>query len=254
MTATVTHQPKAGATLTGTEYEASDHHVVTIAAADIGAAPTTADYLVGTANGDLSAEIVVGTTPGGELGGTWASPTVDATHSGSSHAGVQAAAEATAAAALAAASFAAPATSVTVQTASAVVWAAFTVKKPVTVSNVLFRVGVSAGNMDIGLCSVSGSTATRLASTGSFAVPAVAVQNTKALGASVDLIPGTIYLQALAADDVTAGFGGNNLAAMPMQNGSYYDLVGLTAASFPLPASFTLGSTATGKIHCLQFT
>jgi hypothetical protein len=67
-----------------------------------GGAPTDADYLVGTANGSLSAEIVVGTSPGGELGGTWASPTVDATHSGSSHASVQAAAEATAAAALSA--------------------------------------------------------------------------------------------------------------------------------------------------------
>lgn len=50
-----------------------------------GGAPTDADYLVGTANGDLTAEIVVGATPGGELGGTWASPTVDATHSGSTH-------------------------------------------------------------------------------------------------------------------------------------------------------------------------
>lgn len=60
-------------------------------------APTDADYLVGTANGSLSAEIVVGTSPGGELGGTWASPTVDATHSGSSHAATQAAAESTAA-------------------------------------------------------------------------------------------------------------------------------------------------------------
>lgn len=48
-------------------------------------APTTADYLTGTAQAGLSAEIVVGTTPGGELGGTWASPTVDATHSGSAH-------------------------------------------------------------------------------------------------------------------------------------------------------------------------
>lgn len=48
-------------------------------------APTDADYLVGTANGSLSNEIVVGATPGGELGGTWASPTVDATHSGSAH-------------------------------------------------------------------------------------------------------------------------------------------------------------------------
>lgn len=65
-------------------------------------APTTADYLVGTADAGLSNEIVVGTTPGGELGNTWASPTVDASHSGSTHAAAQAAAEATAAAALAA--------------------------------------------------------------------------------------------------------------------------------------------------------
>ena len=43
------------------------------------------NFLVGTASGLLSAEIAVGTTPGGELGGTWASPTVDATHSGSTH-------------------------------------------------------------------------------------------------------------------------------------------------------------------------
>jgi hypothetical protein len=40
-------------------------------------APTTVDYLVGTASGSLSAEIAVGTSPGGELGGTWASPTID---------------------------------------------------------------------------------------------------------------------------------------------------------------------------------
>lgn len=40
-------------------------------------APVDADYLVGTANGGLSAEIVVGTSPGGELGGTWGSPTID---------------------------------------------------------------------------------------------------------------------------------------------------------------------------------
>ncbi len=53
-----------------------------------GGAPTGVDYLVGTADATLTNEIVVGTTPGGELGGTWASPTVDSTHSGSSHAGV----------------------------------------------------------------------------------------------------------------------------------------------------------------------
>ena len=42
-----------------------------------GGAPTDADYLVGTSNASLSAEIIVGTTPGGELGNTWASPTID---------------------------------------------------------------------------------------------------------------------------------------------------------------------------------
>jgi hypothetical protein len=65
-----------------------------------GGAPTTADYLVGTAQAGLSAEIVVGATPGGELGGTWAAPTVDASHSGSTHAATQAAAETTASNAL----------------------------------------------------------------------------------------------------------------------------------------------------------
>jgi hypothetical protein len=35
------------------------------------------DYLVGTATTDLSGEIVAGTTPGGELEGTWAAPTLD---------------------------------------------------------------------------------------------------------------------------------------------------------------------------------
>lgn len=66
-----------------------------------GGAPSTVNYLVGTADAGLSNEIVVGATPGGELGNTWASPTVDATHSGSTHAATQAAAEGTAAGALA---------------------------------------------------------------------------------------------------------------------------------------------------------
>ena len=53
-------------------------------------APVGADYLVGTTQSGLTGEIVVGTAPGGELGGTWASPTVDATHSGSAHIGAYA--------------------------------------------------------------------------------------------------------------------------------------------------------------------
>jgi hypothetical protein len=50
-----------------------------------GGAPTNATYLVTTADATLSNEVVVGATPGGELGGTWASPTVDATHAGGTH-------------------------------------------------------------------------------------------------------------------------------------------------------------------------
>ena len=65
-----------------------------------GGAPADAAYLVTTSDGTLTNEVVVGATPGGELGGTWDSPTVDTTHAGSTHAAVQAAAEATAAAAL----------------------------------------------------------------------------------------------------------------------------------------------------------
>lgn len=41
-----------------------------------GGAPTGVDYLVGTADAALTNEIVVGPTPGGQLGGTWASPDV----------------------------------------------------------------------------------------------------------------------------------------------------------------------------------
>lgn len=61
-----------------------------------GAAPASAKFLVTEAHGSLANEVVVGTAPGGELGGTWGSPVVDAVHSGSSHAATQAAAEATA--------------------------------------------------------------------------------------------------------------------------------------------------------------
>ncbi len=79
-TLTVTYQI---ASTTGTG--ATNPQPTSTTAAPAASAPTTADYLVGTAQAGLSAEIVVGATPGGELGGTWASPTVDATHAGSTH-------------------------------------------------------------------------------------------------------------------------------------------------------------------------
>lgn len=61
----------------GEQLQTDGNGVLTWETASSGSAPDSVDYLVGTANGTLSAEIVVGTTPGGELGGTWASPTLD---------------------------------------------------------------------------------------------------------------------------------------------------------------------------------
>lgn len=48
-------------------------------------AATDVHVLTTQSEAGLSNEVNVGATPGGELGGTWASPTVDATHSGSAH-------------------------------------------------------------------------------------------------------------------------------------------------------------------------
>ena len=52
---------------------------VALAAAGAGGAPGTVDYLVGTADAGVPAAIVVGTTPQGEVGGTWGAITIDDT-------------------------------------------------------------------------------------------------------------------------------------------------------------------------------
>lgn len=87
------NRPAAGPTNEGSLFFGSDNGIIYLsdgatwtAVADLGGgAPATVDYLVGTASGGLSNEIVVGTTPNGELGGAWGAITVDAVHSGSSH-------------------------------------------------------------------------------------------------------------------------------------------------------------------------
>jgi len=78
-------KPMAVITYANSEMILLSHRGEVISTAGVVSAPTDANYLVGTANSNLSAEIVVGTAPGGELGNTWASPTVDGTHSGSAH-------------------------------------------------------------------------------------------------------------------------------------------------------------------------
>lgn len=85
----------AGIGITLTDDLADDEIDVEITADVTAAAPPDATYLTATANATLTNEVVVGTSPGGELGGTWASPTVDTTHSGSSHSGAASSAIAT---------------------------------------------------------------------------------------------------------------------------------------------------------------
>jgi hypothetical protein len=50
---------------------------VALGAGGGGGAPTTSTYLLTTADGSLPNAVTVGTSPGGELGGTWAAPTID---------------------------------------------------------------------------------------------------------------------------------------------------------------------------------
>lgn len=67
----------ANITLTIADDSVNDQIDITIASSGGSGAPTDADYLVGTANAGLSAEIPVGTTPGGDLAGvssSWAAP------------------------------------------------------------------------------------------------------------------------------------------------------------------------------------
>lgn len=76
---TITETDPQVGTLTNTKWCTTDGTDIdcTSDAPSGSGAPTTVDYLVGTADAGLSAEIVVGTSPGGELGNTWASPTID---------------------------------------------------------------------------------------------------------------------------------------------------------------------------------
>jgi hypothetical protein len=74
---------------------------------------------------------------------------------------------------------------------------------PFTIGSVNILVSVQAGNIDIAIVSVSGTTATRLASTGSTAVGAAGSQ-TIALTSAVTLAPGrSDYYVGVAASNAT---------------------------------------------------
>jgi hypothetical protein len=228
-----------------------------------GGAPTTADYLVGTTQAGLSAEIVVGATPGGELGGTWAAPTVDAVHSGSSHAATQAAAEATAAAALLAHDRASgwdanwviggnviPAN--LVQAVNFGINGMFGVRTIITKTGTIsdFAIGVasSSGNIDAGIYTFDGTTYTRVWSKGSTACPA---SNTwTSLGnPGVAVTVGDIIFLCYAQTVTAATFMFTTLSTtgwlLSPPGVEYPRYAFAKASTFPLPATLADSGVAT---------
>lgn len=68
-------------------YDATSSRWRLVGAPGTSGAPSTPVYAIAAASADalLPNSVAIGASPAGELGGTWASPTVDTTHSGSAH-------------------------------------------------------------------------------------------------------------------------------------------------------------------------
>ncbi len=229
------------------------------------------DFLVGTASGLLSSEIVVGTTPGGELGGTWASPTVDTTHSGSAHIVLPAGelggsnASPTVNATHSGSSHASLALAVpewwnpfnaqfaTLGNAGtsgnqAVLWPMEPLQAGVTVTTLIGSIGVQSGNIDVGIYSYDGTTLTRVVSLGSTACPAASVRVVYNI-ADTALSRGTRYYAAIAFDNATATYGRLDISGSPIvqPNGGGFT----KATSFPLPSTITTPTTFQGGPYLL---
>lgn len=114
------------------------------------------------------------------------------------------------------------------------------VAKPKSVTALTVLIGTSSGNLDVGIYSWDGTTATRLGSSGSTAVGTASTTQTVALTATVVLSPGTNYFFALACDNATATFG--RLGSGDGDLGAYGSRSLLKTSSFPLPATITTPS------------
>lgn len=123
--------------------------------------------------------------------------------------------------------------------------ARFQVNRPVVVSTVRFAVFAQSGNLDFALLDDSG---TRLASTGSIACPGGGA-HTRSLTASVQLVPGRFYWQVVAADNEVAQIG---YVSNP-SNGAMAGAAESVASSFPIPASLSIPTSGTARVHWLHF-
>ena len=131
----------------------------------------------------------------------------------------------------------------------------FQVKRPVTVSEVFFQVGVQSGNVDIGIFAggKNGDSVARLASTGSTACPAGGSASLN-LSAPLTLLPGRSYFAAIAADNTTATFRACASSGGQMsRNADQYITATQVVTSFPLPNPIAIGQTITSLHFCLLF-
>lgn len=139
----------------------------------------------------------------------------------------------------------------TARTATTALVAAFTVDRPVTVSQARFQVQAQAGNLDFGIYRGNSSPLIRLTSTGAFSCPAVGIA-TRALTASVTLVPGVRYWAAASSST-----GSNAIytvypgVATSLVTGTLLDTA---SSAHPLPATLTLaGGTPTGSAPLVCF-
>ena len=113
------------------------------------------------------------------------------------------------------------------------------VLRPMVITKLRFRIGVQSGNIDVGLYSWDGTTATRLASMGSTACPVAGLYNANI--ADTTVYPGIRYIVFFVADNATASIYRTD-GISPTFAG-----LGVTkATSFVLPATMTSLSNANG--------
>lgn len=109
--------------------------------------------------------------------------------------------------------------------------------KPITVSSVTIFIGAAAGNVDVGIYSLTGSTWNRLASSGSTAAAGTNAVQTINLTAPIALSPHVDYWIAVVADTTTTLTIGR--LAPPAALGGFGNGNVSKASSFPLPSQIT---------------
>ena len=121
------------------------------------------------------------------------------------------------------------------------------VSKPIAVTQASWYVGAAAGNVDAGIGTISGTTFTLLASTGSVAVAGSAVVQSANLSAPVTLAPGVDYYLAFVASTVTTLTLGRNVVTAALLSASSGDVYNKTT-ELPLTTGVTVTAGTTANL------